>query len=200
MAGLQIAIIIQNRLHALTPILSWACYRRFCRKSSWFWVAEVLFWVSRAVESDFQLFNTVIAEIFVRLKISYSSVRELSYAINFRTSRTARHTLVLRTRLLYATNFHTFSQKYEINKIKSRTKISAITLVQLPCYIGVGFIALFCCFSLFFWTSPPSLTRHSCRIWDCPFPFLPCHQEYIRTRVCNGYYLHYGALAWRNSK
>ena len=40
--------------------------------------------------------HTVIAEIFVRVKISFSiaSVRELSYAINFRTSRAVSHTPV----------------------------------------------------------------------------------------------------------
>ena len=37
--------------------------------------------------------TTVIAEIFVRVKISYSSLRGLSYAINFRTARAASHTL-----------------------------------------------------------------------------------------------------------
>ena len=37
---------------------------------------------------------TVIAEIFVRVKISYSSVRELSYAVDFRTARTVSHTLL----------------------------------------------------------------------------------------------------------
>ena len=36
----------------------------------------------------------MIAEIFVRVKISYSSVRELSYAINLRTLRAVSHTLV----------------------------------------------------------------------------------------------------------
>ena len=38
--------------------------------------------------------NTVIAEIFVSVNISYSSVRELSYAINFHTARTVSHTLL----------------------------------------------------------------------------------------------------------
>ena len=38
--------------------------------------------------------SAVIAEIFVRVKISYSSVRELSYAISFRTERTVAHTLL----------------------------------------------------------------------------------------------------------
>ena len=37
---------------------------------------------------------TVITEIFVRVKILYSSVCELSYAINFRTTRTVSHTLL----------------------------------------------------------------------------------------------------------
>ena len=40
------------------------------------------------------LCNTVIAEIFVRVKISYSSVREFSYTINFRTLKAVSHTLV----------------------------------------------------------------------------------------------------------
>ena len=40
------------------------------------------------------LHNTVIAEIFVRVKISYSGVREFSYAINFRTLMPVSHTLV----------------------------------------------------------------------------------------------------------
>ena len=73
--------------------------------------------------------STVIAEIFVRVKISYSGVRELSYAINFCTSRAVSHTLVLRAKLSHATNFRTFSQKYEIYEIKLRTKISAITVL-----------------------------------------------------------------------
>ena len=38
--------------------------------------------------------HTVIAEIFIRVKILYSSVRELSYAINIRTARTVSHTLL----------------------------------------------------------------------------------------------------------
>ena len=38
--------------------------------------------------------TTVIAEIFVRVKISYSGVRGLSYAINFRTARAVSHTLL----------------------------------------------------------------------------------------------------------
>ena len=38
--------------------------------------------------------TTVIAEIFVFVKISHSSVRELSYAISFRTARTVPHTLL----------------------------------------------------------------------------------------------------------
>ena len=37
--------------------------------------------------------STVIAEIFVRVKISYSGVREFSYAINFRTLKPVSHTL-----------------------------------------------------------------------------------------------------------
>ena len=44
--------------------------------------------------------------------------------------------------LLYATNFHTFSQKYKIYEIKSRTKISAITvgrqMVVRPLPINLG--------------------------------------------------------------
>ena len=38
--------------------------------------------------------TTVIAEIFVRVKISHSSVGELSFATNFRTARTVSHTLL----------------------------------------------------------------------------------------------------------
>ena len=38
--------------------------------------------------------TTVIAEIFVRVKIPYSGVRDLSYAINFRTAGTVSHTLL----------------------------------------------------------------------------------------------------------
>ena len=38
--------------------------------------------------------NTVIAEIFVRVKISYSSVCQLSYARNFRTATVVSDTLV----------------------------------------------------------------------------------------------------------
>ena len=37
---------------------------------------------------------TVIAEMFVRVKILYSSVHELSYAIHFRTARMVSHTLL----------------------------------------------------------------------------------------------------------
>ena len=71
--------------------------------------------------------STVIAKIFICVKILHSSVRELSYAINFRTSRAVSHTGI-RTWLSYATNFRTFSQKYEIYEINSHTKISAITV------------------------------------------------------------------------
>ena len=38
--------------------------------------------------------HTVIAEIFVRLKVSYSSIHELSYAIHFCTARAVSHALV----------------------------------------------------------------------------------------------------------
>ena len=64
--------------------------------------------------------GTVIAEIFVRVKISYSSVRELSYAINFRTVRTVSNTL------LYVHGFRmllNFVLSAESTKLKSRTKI-----------------------------------------------------------------------------
>ena len=36
--------------------------------------------------------NTVVTEVFVRAKISYSRLLELSYAINFRTTRAVSHT------------------------------------------------------------------------------------------------------------
>ena len=42
----------------------------------------------------FWIYSTEIAEIFVRVKISYSSVRELSYAINYRTAMMVSHTLL----------------------------------------------------------------------------------------------------------
>ena len=77
----------------------------------------------------FQSFSTVIAEIFVRVKFSHSSVRELSYAINFRTARTVSHTLLYVHGFRMLLNFRTFSRKYKKYEIKSRTKISAITVV-----------------------------------------------------------------------
>ena len=64
--------------------------------------------------------GTVIAEIFVRVKISYSSIRELSYAINFRTARTVSNTT------LYVHGFRmlpNFVLSAENTKFKSRTKI-----------------------------------------------------------------------------
>ena len=51
----------------------------------------------------------------------------------------------IHTRLSYATNFRTFSQKYEMYEIKSRTKISAITVMALffslaeMCHLRVSF-------------------------------------------------------------
>ena len=72
--------------------------------------------------------TTVIAEIFVRVKISYSSVRELSYATNFRTVRAVSHSLAYMHGFRLLLKFCTFSQKYEIYEIKSRMKVSAITV------------------------------------------------------------------------
>ena len=43
---------------------------------------------------DREILATVIVEICIRLKISYSGVRKLSYAIIFRTARTVSHTLL----------------------------------------------------------------------------------------------------------
>ena len=54
------------------------------------------------------------SRVFVRYKFSY-----LEGGVTYTG---------IRTRDLYATNFRTFSQKYEIYEIKSRTKISAITV------------------------------------------------------------------------
>ena len=80
---------------------------------------------------------TVIAEIFVRVKISHSSVREFLYAINFRTLKPVSHTLV------YVQGFRMLlilvlsAKKYEISEIKSRTKISAITVLKGGAIISV---------------------------------------------------------------
>ena len=38
--------------------------------------------------------TTLITEMFIHVKMSYSSVREISYAINFRTARMASHPLL----------------------------------------------------------------------------------------------------------
>ena len=65
----------------------------------------------------------------MRVKISYSSVGELSNATNFHTARSVSHTLLMHAWFSYATKFHTFSRKYEKYEIKSRTKISAITVM-----------------------------------------------------------------------
>ena len=73
---------------------------------------------------------SVVAEFFVRVKISYSSVSELSYAIDFGTAREVSHTLC--AWFPNATKIRTFSRKYEryeMYKNKSRKKISAITVL-----------------------------------------------------------------------
>ena len=66
--------------------------------------------------------GTVIAEIFVRVKISYSSVRELFVRYTFSYFKGGVTYTDTRTRLSYATNFRTCSQKCEMYEIKSRRK------------------------------------------------------------------------------
>ena len=60
--------------------------------------------------------TAVIAEIFCKCKISYCSVREFSYALNFHAARAVSYTFYLRAWFSYATKFRTFSQKYEIHE------------------------------------------------------------------------------------
>ena len=78
--------------------------------------------------SSFAIYNTVIAEIFVRVKISYSSVCQLSYAGNFRTATVVSDTLVYAYGFRMLLLFRTSRQKREIYEIKSRTKFCAITV------------------------------------------------------------------------
>ena len=52
---------------------------------------------------------TVIADILVRVKNSCSSARELSYAINFRTARTASHTQLYVDGFRMLLNIHLFA-------------------------------------------------------------------------------------------
>ena len=66
---------------------------------------NVLLFVSYCVSFIFTFMNTI-EEISVRVKISYSSARGLSYAINFCTARVVSHTLHgICIWLSYATNF-----------------------------------------------------------------------------------------------
>ena len=65
--------------------------------------------------------NTGIAEISVRVKISYSSVHKLSYAVNFRTARAVSNTLVNMHgfRMLLIFIFSAKSTKYtKLNRVQ----------------------------------------------------------------------------------
>ena len=90
-------------------------------------------WECSAAGSFFSLVNyhnmidfvdAVIAEIFISGKISYSSGCELSY------SESGVTYTCMRAWLSRATISRTFSKKYKIYEIKSRTKIPAITVMN----------------------------------------------------------------------
>ena len=79
---------------------------------------------------------TVIAENFVRVKISYSSICRLSYAINFRTATVVSDTLVYMYGFCLPLNFVLSANCTEYTKFKSRTKICAITVFKpLQCFV-----------------------------------------------------------------
>ena len=88
------------------------CFLWFCRLKT----LHILYRRNFRTRKNFVLWRS---RVFVRYKFSY-----LEAGVTYTG---------IRTRLSYATNFRTFSQKYEIyeNLIKSRTKISAIT-VYIP--------------------------------------------------------------------
>ena len=61
--------------------------------------------------------STEFAEIFVRVKISYSSVRELSYAIQFRTARVMSNALVYMYGFRMRLNFVLSAQSTKFMKL-----------------------------------------------------------------------------------
>ena len=67
--------------------------------------------------------SSVITEIVVGVKISYSGIRELTYAIHFHTARMVSYTIVWvhNTCMLLSLKF-VRSAKHEINEIESCTK------------------------------------------------------------------------------
>ena len=72
---------------------------------------------------------TVIAEIFV--KISYSSVRRISYAINFRTARTVSHTLVYVHGLRVLQHFvlsAKSTKSTKLNRVRKYLRLQYLTL------------------------------------------------------------------------
>ena len=93
------------------------------------------------------LTSTVITEIFVRVKISYSGVRELSYAINFRTARAVSHTLVYVHAFRVQLNFVLSAKSTKLNRVRivcnysimsKRTKTfrrSKVGSQDIPCFM-----------------------------------------------------------------
>ena len=66
--------------------------------------------------------HTVIAEIFVRVKISYSSMHGLSYPRHFRTARAECAYTGIRASLSYATKFRTLTSKSTQNTKLNRVR------------------------------------------------------------------------------
>ena len=82
-----------------------------------------------AVKNLYVKCNMLIAEIFVLVKISHSSVRELSCGINVRTARTVSHTL------LYVHGFRTLLNFVLSVEGANSTKLTRVRKVlRLQCY------------------------------------------------------------------
>ena len=82
---------------------------------------------------------TVIAEIFVRVKISYSSVREFSYAINFRTLKPVSRTLVYVQgfRMLLIFVLSAKSTKYtKLNRVLKFLRLQYIITVRVANFVA----------------------------------------------------------------
>ena len=89
---------------------------------------------------------TVIAEIFVRVKISYSSDRELSYAINFHTARMMSHTLVCVQNFRMLLNFVHSAKKYEIQKLNRVRKFLRLQYWHSDQLCASFMLCVFCVF------------------------------------------------------
>ena len=88
-------------------------------------------------------FHTVIAEIFVRVKILYSSAPELSYAINFRTATAMSHTLVCVHSFHMLLNFVLSAKSTKYTKLNRVRKFLQLQYSLTRHFAQMNFVSIF---------------------------------------------------------